>query len=591
MTTVRRLVTSEPSVALGTAVLATLAAALILEVWNAPFTVPWIYSGDGVFYGMVVKGILDHGWHYTNPNLGAPGGQQLYDFPIVSGENLQALIVKLLGVVSSDWAVVMNLYFLLTFALTAAVAFVVLRRLGSARGPAVVCAALFALLPYHFARGENELFVSSYYAVPLGAYLVLAILADEPLFTRRAGRRGGPLAWASRRSLVTIALCLVVVTASASYYFALFTTLLVVVATLVVFVLHRSRRALGSGIVTVAVICVGVLVTLAPAVVYRSEHGTNDLVRHRSINQSEIFALKLTQLVLPVEDHRVEPLAHLSTRYADTTPFGNLGRAVHLGAVGAAGFAWLLVVAVIGAASRTGWRPAVPYRDAATANLVALLIGTVGGLSVLFAAVVTPQFRAWNRISVFIGFFALLAVALALTALGRRWSTRRGRLAFGGLLLAILVLGALDQTGSRDVPRYDALRAEYRSDARFVQAIERRVPAGAEILQLPYVPFPEAGRTGALGDYDLARPYLHTSKLRWSFGASKGRPEDWLAPRAREPIGKLLADAVGAGYTGLYIDRAGYADRAAALEVQVSALLDGARPLVSSNGRLSFFEL
>ena len=580
----------DAAAALGAAALALVLAALVLEIWNAPLHAPWVYSGDGIHYGMFVKGILDHGWHYTNPSLGAPDGQQLYDWPIASGENLQALIVRLLGFVFSDWAAVTNVYFLLTFPFAALTSFAVLRWLGCARGPAVVCSTLFALAPYHFVRGERELFISGYYAVPLGAYLVLAILADKELFARR---RGGSrrLAYVSGRSLLTVALCLAIASASGSFYYSAFTILLVASVTILTLIVRRSRRALASGVVVIALIGAGVLVTLAPSVAYRYEHGQNELVRTRGVNESEIFALKLTQLVLPIEDHRVGALASRSTRYSETAPFGLLGRPVHLGLVATIGFAWLMVVVVAGAATTGTWRTSIPYRDAAVANLIAFLIGTVGGISALIAATVTPQFRAWNRISIVISFFALLAVATALTTLGRRWDRGGRRLAFIGVLTATLVLGVLDQTSRSYVPPYETIRQEYESDARFVEQIEARLPSGARILELPYTPFPEAGLTGQLGDYDLARPYLHSHDLNWSFGAMKGRPEDWLAARNDEGLDALLSDAVADGFDGLYIDRSGYDDNGAALEANVSRRLNGARPLVSPNERLAFFEL
>ena len=195
--------------------------------------------------------------------------------------------------------------------------------------------------------------------------------------------------------------------------------------------------------------------TLAPTLAYRFEHGANEQVRTRGVNESEIFALKLTQLVLPIEGHRVGALASRSTRYSETAPFGLLGRPVHLGLVAAIGFAWLLLVAVASVAASGRWRPGAPYRDAAVANLLAFLIGTVGGISALIAATVTPQFRAWNRISIFISFFALFAVAIALTAFGRRWDAGRSRrLAYAGLLTVTLVLGVLDQTSRDYVPPY-----------------------------------------------------------------------------------------------------------------------------------------
>jgi hypothetical protein len=585
----RRVAANDVALTAATAIVAGLAAAAVLQVWQADLGVPFAYTGDGNFYAAVVKGILDHGWHYVNPSLGAPFGQELYDFPIVSGDNAQALLIRLIGLGSSSWATVMNLYFLLTFALAAATCFPVLRRLGVAAAPAGVCSVLFALLPYHFAHGQGELFISGYFTVPLGAYLTLAVLGDRPLFARAAQRRRRLLAYASRQSLGTAALCLAIPLASGSFYYAAFTIVLVVGATLIAALTRRSLRVVATGSAVVALVGASVAANLAPTFAYRLHHGANHAVATRGINESEIFALKLTQLVLPIEQHRVSAIGHLSTRYAETAPFGELGHGTHLGLVASIGFVWLLLVALAGAAGARLLEIAAPYRPAAAASLLAFLVGTVGGISALIAATITPQFRAWNRITVFIGFFALLAVGVALTRLGERWSRRPlHRIAFGATLVAILVGGVLDQTSSGSVPAYATVRAAYRSDDSFVRAIERALPRGASVFELPYVPFPEAG----LGDkdYDLVRPYLHSEDLRWSFGAMKGRPQDWQAHLAGMPMRTVLPAVAGAGFDGICIDRAINPARSLALEREISRLL-GAAPLLSADGRFSFFDL
>ena len=78
---------------------------------------------------------------------------------------------------------------------------------------------LFALLPYHFLRGQDHLFLAAYWAVPLGCFLVLSVLADAPLVT--------PLR--SRRTLAIVAACVVIV-GSAAVYYAAFTLVLLAVA-------------------------------------------------------------------------------------------------------------------------------------------------------------------------------------------------------------------------------------------------------------------------------------------------------------------------------------------------------------------------
>ena len=48
-----------------------------------------------------------------------------------------------------------------------------------------MCAVLYAVIPYHFLRGEVHLTLSAYYAVPLGCWLILAGMGHADLFASR----------------------------------------------------------------------------------------------------------------------------------------------------------------------------------------------------------------------------------------------------------------------------------------------------------------------------------------------------------------------------------------------------------------------
>jgi phosphoglycerol transferase len=154
-------------------------------------------------------------------------------------------------------------------------------------------------------------------------------------------------------------------------------------------------------------------------------------------------------------------------------------------------------------------------------------------------------------------------------------------------------VGILDQTGKGVyfVPHYAAFQAESASDADLVKRIEATVPAGVMIFQLPYVPFPEGGPLLLMQDYDLFRPYLHSKNLRWSYGAIKDRDTaSWQMATASLPADQFLETISLGGFSGVYIDRKGYADNAAALETKLRDLL-GIEPLVSANHQMVFFDL
>jgi phosphoglycerol transferase len=571
--------------ALGTIVLTSVLLIPLLRLWEMDLRVPFNYARDGLFSLLIIKGILKHGWYLTNPDVGAPFGLQFYDFPL-GAYNFQFLALKVLGGFSSDPALVLNLYFLLSFPLVALSAFVVLRWLGASGAVATVCSLIYALAPYHFLRGiEGHLFLSAYYSVPVGAYLVLSLFSDEPLFVRRIRAGSRAFTWISKRSLFTLALCALV--ASSGLYYAVFTMMLLIAATLLVVITQREARTLIKGGLLVGTILGVLTLNMAPSLAYQFAHGPNEAVAHRAEQESETQSLKLTSMVLPAPGHHIDALSNLADHYYRTTPLPSEGAQQSLGLIATLGFGWLLLVALAGCLSPRRGIGDERHRWLAALTATAFLIGTTGGISSLFAYLVSPQIRAWARISIFIAFFAIAAVALLLDSLQRRL----GRpLLVGTLLVGVLLVGLYDQSGAPFVPDYAAAKGAYNNDEIFVEKIDSQLPPRAEILQLPYVPFPENPPVNKMTDYDLVRPYIHESDLRWSYAAMKGRPTDWHDDLADEPTNVLPAAASAAGFEGIYIDRFGYPDGAAELENELSELLK-AEPLVSPNGRMSFFSL
>lgn len=561
----------------------------VLRLWRADLRVPFLYRGDALLNQSIVKSILDFGWYGTNARLGAPFSQQLYDYPVANGNNLHAVLIAGLGLFSSDSALVMNLYFLLSFPLAAMTMYLVLRALSLSPLAAIGSAVLFALAPYHFLRGEGQFFLAAYYVVPISGYLVLSVLMGRPLFARRDGHPA--LRYRTRRTLGTLALCLLV--ASASTYYAAFAVVLLVASGLVVGVARRDPRSFGAALLLATVIGAVVAANLAPSIAYRGSHGGNRAVGTRGARETELLALKVADLVLPIEDHRLAPLARVSHRYRTTTPLPG-EPAGPLGIVGTIGFV-ALVVGFLAAALRSERRNGRLFVYAGAALILSILIATTGGLATLISYLVTPQIRAWNRIAILVEFFSLVGVAVLLDRLRARLRPRTA--VFGATVAAVVIVGVLDQTSNATVPPYSTLSTAYRSDAGFMRMIEQTLPAGSSVFQLPYLSFPEAdtsrygGRLDAsMGDYDQLRGYLHSTSLRWSYGGMRGRPADWAynlqGLSARTTVDVAAAD----GFRGLLVDRAGYRNLGQGIEADLRAIL-GNKPWVSADGTLAFFDL
>ena len=379
---------------------------------------------------------------------------------------------------------------------------------------------------------------------------------------------------------------------STSSYYAGFTLALLPFATALAGVRSRSVRRLLPGLLATVLIAGTVVVNAAPSVVYRHQHGPNlALAGGRDAPATEILSMKVTNLVLPSPQHRLRPLARLAQRYEDTFPI-KAEPAQALGAIGAAGLLWLLFVALEQLVrGRLGFVDE-RQRHLSLLTVVAILLATVGGLSSLLALAGFTQLRDWNRMSIVIAFFALAGLAMLAEQLRRRLARRSwDKPAFAALVALVLAVGLADQSSPAFVPDYRTNAAQFHSDGTFVAGIERLLPAGAMVFQLPYVPFPETPSPVRMFEYDPMRGYLHSHHLRWSYGGFKGRPEaDWQDQVVREPPATMLRVLAAVGFQGVYVDRFGYTDGGEQVEAELASML-GPPAVVSPDGRLSFFSM
>src|SRR5262249_2073228 len=87
---------------------------VVYQLWDAHLRVPFGYPGDALSTSAYTKSIIDNGWYFHTPRLAAPFTADWRDFP-VGGENLHWLALKIIGLFTGDYALTVNIYFLLGF--------------------------------------------------------------------------------------------------------------------------------------------------------------------------------------------------------------------------------------------------------------------------------------------------------------------------------------------------------------------------------------------------------------------------------------------------------------------------------------------
>jgi len=544
-------------------VFAFLAASLLMSGWPnglIPETViPYSYSGDGLAYLWNIQRVIEGTWYFTNDRSGFPFGSNHLDYP--TSDTGSYLVIKLLGLIFNTAIAAQNLYYLLGFSLAAVAGYWVSRSIGISRPFSVVVAVLYAFTSFHFGR-IGHLFFTWYFVAPLFFYVGFRLFSEKLIFTN------------TQISLKTKILNAIALLAMASFgiYYAFFGCLVIALCTVMSAAINRSWRHVNEGLLTLGLTILGVLLNVLPSLVHLFQQGENREGVNRFASESELYALKITQLLLPRGDHRLDSFFEFASKYNGF--FSNVTENISasMGAVGSLGFLLLVVVSLISPFLYPKTIDTVSLNKTSSAQLrfqvlaaLALglvLMGSMGGFSSLFAMLVSSSIRAWNRVSIFIAFISVVAFAMATDLLIQKYP-KHTAMKIAGIASAftILVLGILDQTVK---PCHSCLLMNQelaKSDKAFMQSIEKSVPKNSAIYQLPYMAYSDNGAVNNLGSYDQARGHLHSEHLKWSFGSMRGRAGDWFYRKlALLPLQEQVVVVSAMGYAGIYIDRRGFID-------------------------------
>ena len=511
---------------------------------NHSLAVPLTYERDGLFFTALAKLVSEDGpFHSTR--IGAPFGSDLVDWPL--GTWLPLTLIAGLVRLTGEAGAAVNLYWLactVTASLTAAYAF---RRLRLRPGPAFVLGLLYGFQPYGFYRNVEHVTLT-FPLVPLLALLCLRVAGARPEDETTAERR------------VTLAAC--ILQGFCYVYYSFFASMLLVAGAAIGCWRSGGSRAWRRAAWAIVVLTLGTAITVAPTLRYWQRHGRNPDLSYKSAAETDLYGLKLRHLLTPIAEHPLAPWRALAgAAEAARFPGENENATARLGTAGALGLLLLLAFCVARAAGLCPGRD--PDLEAPAAlSLVTLLIATVGGFASLFALLVSPDVRAFNRVVVFLSFFSLLAIghatgralaSLAVRPADRPWLRHTA-------LAAALLAGIADQVPLQTLETLRAgTEAAFAEERGLVEQIERTLPKGALVFQLPAMTIPIDRETWPpMLYYDPARAYVHSRSLRWSWGAILGRDHDWQRAAAILPPAELVRVLALAGFSGIWIDRNGY---------------------------------
>ena len=549
----------------------------LFRLWELRPRVPILYHGDAVLTMGAFKNMLLGGWYSSSDLLGVPYGQDLRDFPAV-GDLLHLIVSWCLVMVTRDPVLAFNVFFLASFLTVFLGAFTGCRMLAVSPCSSVVVGVLYTFLPYHVLHGPGHLFLSSYGAVPLWVALAVRQMGDRPLVASLPNLRrpGGWIPWI-RQPPHLAAMVIVLIGSTTGIYYATFMVFTLVVAGGIAALaradLRRIFAALGLSAVAVSVL----LAQFVPTWMLHRQVGSNSEIVDRGLRNIEYYSLKLSDLVLPVAGHRIDAFADLRDESLELVLRGEGAEAI--GLVGLVGLGILAIVAAVRLV-----RGRAGHRHGALALVAgaAFAMGTVGGGATVVGVFGFTFLRAWDRISVVIAFCALVAVGIGLD----RLRSRIGRRGAAVLVGAVLMIGVLDTNPGFPFVDFDHTAGAWASDRLVVEQAEELFGAGAQVFQLPVIPFPEHPPVHGMIDYDHLRGYLHSDTLGWSYGGIKGRASDWQHRLTGLPPDEMATALAGAGFDAIWVDRLGFGPELSETEAAL-----GQPDLVSPDGRIAIHDL
>lgn len=408
---------------------------------------------------------------------------------------------------------------------------------------ALTFAVLFAFSYYNTFRGLPHLLLSYTFTVPLAVVSSWLVLASKRI------QRGNFFWWFVLAAGVVLGF-------NNPYNLNMYFQLMLL-ALGCNFLLHRRRENLEAGIVAMAVAAMAFVLINFDTIGYGLTHGKNPTATPRSYFQTEMSALKPLELIMPPATHHAEFLADWGRKYATNAWVRGEFFSPYLGLVGIVAMVWLSWTFVRFIMNRRRDPQRLPPHLPQFAYI--LLYSLIGGFNCVIGLFGILYFRASNRYSVFLAAICLLFAASALSRLTRRWDF----FARWGLALVILGVGLWDQTPrSPGKAERSKINAAIAVDRDFAAEMEKRLPPGTAVFQLPVMRFPEGGPSGEVTEYEMLRPFFFTKTLRFSFGSNQGRPrENWQQEIIRLPLDEIVRRLESYGFGAIYMDRRGVPEK------------------------------
>lgn len=515
-----------------------------LDLRTYDLSVPFNYSGDSIIIALHIKGIIEDGWPYAISNLSAPFTYPAASFPLLTSTDWA--LMKIASIFTDEIGLILNTFWLLSFLLTSATSFITFKIVGLKNASSAMGALVFSLLPYAFLRNVSHLNLD-YYLLPICCLSIFLITSTTShlIDSKKA------------RNISLLGLTLL----GFNYiYYSFFCALLLIFSITYAFFFKGAKKQIKFGIISLAILATSTTINLSQYYYSLSKNGAPVQMSYKRIAESEVFGAKLRTMILPHPDNKLPPFRHLAEKSLKANfPLENENTTARLGLLASIGFFISLGAILLKESSH----PSLPSGGQGINSiiLVIFMLMTIGGIGSIINLITIPDFRAYNRLSVFIAFFSIyvfFSYSEKLLATTSKLQSNTIKVAIFFIFILSIYDQCLDKKSVvRD--RHSDL-SQALSDKLQVKYLESILPTGSGVLQLPLTGYPPLEKHHNMWSYDHGRPALWGNHLRWSWPSFSKEHRKWQNNLSKLKGRDFANEITASGFQAVWIDLRGFSD-------------------------------
>lgn len=564
---------------LGLLILTTLTACeVVLHLWEIDLSILLYNQEDSIGVAALAQDYISNISRNSLSAMPFNGGSYLE----INTAFIHKLLLKVICLFTSSFGFAGNILYLSGYFLVSFSMYTVLRKMKICNIIAYVSGILYAFLPYHKLRGIGHIYLGMYYMVPFICWIIYEIM-DERRETLKSTDK-------EKKNFFWSAVIICVILALTDIYYVVFSCILLVAVGVLKFWENKKICYISFPLLLCGVMLLIIIITNIPYVLSLvSEKFQKISVSNRNLTDLEMHGLRISQLLLPIQDHRIDLLAQIRSFY-DGSIADTESKTISLGCIMSCGFLLSVFYSLVcNIKTRTEYQ----LRNLGVLNLICIIFATIGGFNI-FIGMISPVIRCYNRMSVFIAAFSIMAVGLSLQALYEKIVKKKSKFVFMLALVGLMIAGILDQNSMFDKEKYQENIQRDNNRQNMIEQIEKLVQEDSMIFMMPVITRNEEIQIYNLHPYEQQWPALYSDTLRWSASTSLGvkdQNRQWKTALSFMDIYEMLQNISVTGFRGIWLDEDGYdSEEFTRVKQQLDRYL-GEALLVSDSGKQYFYSL